>query len=271
VENLSFTNTETIIDGHNSKDLGIDGLMLVRIGESEISTPWIGGKSIIEDTISNRDIPTFYGVQKQPLEFEMKFSLLQNEFTPEHLFQLGKIFGQDRYFPIQSVDYLGVVFWVMATNQINIITYGNFAGWYSVNLRCNAPFGFSLPQISTFDLSDITSPTTIMLENRSNVMNPKFKDYYYEPEIWIDLKSNSTAIKMLNASDKNRLFEFTQLNLLEEIYVNNRLQLIESSTGLNRLGKLTNHNFFRLIYGQNLITVYNPCVIQVKSEFPLYI
>jgi hypothetical protein len=268
---LSFTNGETIIDGIKSIDLGINGLTLVRIGESEISTPWIGAKQILEDTLPNRDNPIFYGVQKQPLEFEMKFSLLQNKFTSEHLFQLGKIFGQDRYFPIQSVDYLGVVFWVMTTNQVNIITYGSFAGWYSINLRCNAPFGFSSPEVSTFDLSDITTPTTIMLENRSNVMHPKLQDYYYEPEIWIDLKSTSTGVKLTNTSDSNRIFEFTGLNLLEEIYINNSLKQIESNTGLNRLSKLTNHNFLRLIYGQNLITVNNPCIIQVKSEFPLYI
>ena len=163
---MSFTASETIIDGINSANLGINGLTLVRIGESEISTPWIGAKDIIEDRNLNRDNPTFYKVQKQPLEFEMKFSLLEDEFTSDRLFELGKIFGQDRYFSIQSVDYLGVIFYVIVTNQVNLITYGQFKGWYSVNLRCSSAYGYSIPEISTFDLSDIIAPATIMLENR---------------------------------------------------------------------------------------------------------
>jgi phage-related protein len=262
--------TTFIIDGVNSSDIGVSGISIIRLDGGLVNTPFIGGREIVEDRIPYRDIPTFYKTTKNPIEFTLKFSLLDDEFTEEHRFQIAKLFGGDTYKSFQSTDYLGRIFYVICTNQADLYLTGK-RGYFELNLRTSAPYSFSIPEVSTFDLSDIISPTTIMLENRSNVMHSKLKEYYYEPEVWIDLKSTSTGVRLTNTSDSNRIFEFTGLNLLEEIYVNNSLKQIQSNTGLNRLSKLTNHNFLRLAYGQNLITVNNKCVIQVKSEFPLYI
>jgi hypothetical protein len=268
---LSFTNSEMIIDGINSTDLGINGLMLVRMGDSEISTPWIGGKQIIEETIPFRDSPTFYRTQKQPLEFELKFSLLDDEFTEDRLFELGRIFGQDKYFPIQTTDFIGKIFMVISTSQINLITYGQFKGFFSVNLRCATPYALTVPQITTFDFSDIIEPTTFEIMAKFNVSD-SYGNYHYYPELWVDLKDISTGFTIINNSDGGRQFGFQNLDLLEQLYVNNRLKQIESSTGEYRLSNmLYNKNWLRLLAGNNVFTIDNPCILQLSCQYPIYI
>jgi phage-related protein len=261
--------TTFIIDGVNSSDIGVNGISIIRTDSGLVNTPFIGARDIVEEQVPYRDIPTFYKTIKKPIEFTLKFSLLDDEFTEEYRFQIAKLFGGDTYKSFQSTDFLGRIFYVICTNQSDLYLTGN-RGYFELQLRTSAPYSFSIPEISTFDLSDITEPTTIMLVNKSNVMHPKYQDYYYEPELWIDLKGDSTGVTLTNTSDANRVFQIQVENTLEEFYFNNQLKQIVSSSGLNRLGNF-NKNWLRLTYGQNLITVDNPCVIQIKSEFPLYI
>lgn len=265
-----FTESSFIIDGIKSSDLGINGVSIIRLGgETEISTPWIGGKDIIEEKIARKDIPYFYGTSKQPIEFSLKFSILDDVFSPEILLELGKIFGSGKYITFQSSDYMGKIFYVIATSPINPITYGQFKGWFEVTFRNSAPYCFSLPQISTFDLSTITTPTTIEIFNKSNV--PDYKgDYYYYPEVYIDLKNNNTGITISNLSDDNRQTTLTGCTANDSIYMNGQMKQI-SATNTTSIFSKFNKKWFRLSYGLNRIQVNNPCIIQFKCQYPLYI
>jgi hypothetical protein len=270
---VGFSSTNFIIDGINSEDLGINGCSIIRT-DTEIQVPWISGKDILEDQIRYSNVPTFYGIQKKPLEFSLKFTLKGDEpdqFTSDRLYELGKIFGQDKYVSFQSCDYLGKMFYVIATNQVNLVQYGQYKGWYEVSLRCNAPYAWSLPQILTFDCTAATptSAVTIEIENKSNVPDPN-GDYCYYPEIWIDLLGSSTGVTLRNNSDGGRLFSFTGLSVVESLYINNQKKQIESSTTLYRLTNLTDKTWFRLVYGKNQIQVLNSCMLQFKCQYPLY-
>jgi hypothetical protein len=266
---MAWTNTTFIIHNINSEDLHINGVHIVRT-DGQVNTPWISGKSIVEDRVPYKDTPYHYGVQKQPLEFTVLFNILDDEYTEDTLYQLGLVFGQDKYIPFQTTDFLGKIFYVMPTSPISLTTFSNFKGWYEVSFRNKYPYALTLPRISTFDLSTITEDTTITLTNESNVMHPKLNDYYFEPELWIDLKGSSTSISLINQSDGGREFSFTGLTALELLYVNNQQKQIISSTGLYRLNKF-NKNWFRIYRGENNIVVDNPCILQFKSQFPVYI
>lgn len=266
---MAFTNMEFIVSDINSSDLGIDGVNIVRT-DSEIHMPWIGGKNIVEDRIRYRDIPYDYGTIKQPLEFTLLFSILDKQYTNDILMQLGKIFGSDNYVKFQTTDDLSKVYYVRPTSQIDLITFGNFKGWYQINLRNVTGFCFSPIEISNLDFSDLTIPQTFTIYNKSNVMHPKYNDYIYFPQLNIDLKGSATSIVLYNQSDGNRKFEMTSLSTLESLEVNNDLRQITSSTGLDRIGNLTNKLFFRLVYGVNIIQITTPAVIQVICQYPIY-
>lgn len=266
---MSFTSEYFIIDGIKSSDIGVDGCLLIRT-DSEISRQIIGQKSVVKDIIRYRNIPYFYTTEKNVIEFDLKFSLLDNEFNDDILFELGKIFAKDRYVEFISMDYPGIVFYVIATS-IELITYGLYKGWIQVKLENCANFAFSPLEISTFDFTDLTSMQTFEIYAKFNVQHPKY-GYYYFPKLLIDMKGSATSITLLNLSDGNRQFGFTGLSVLESLEIDNELKQITSSTGNNRLDNMiNNHAFFRLVYGKNIITVDNPCILQFQCQYPVYI
>lgn len=269
---MAFTKTDVIINNVKSSDIGISGVYVVRMGDSEISTPWIGGKNISEIKIPYKDTPLFFKTDKEPLELSLKFSILEKEYESEILFELGKLFGSDEYVSLQTVDDLSKIYYVIPTSQVNLITYGSYTGYYELNLRCNAPHAWSPIEISTYDFSDLTSPQTFEIYSKSNVYNSKYKGYYYEPEqVLIDLKGSSTSFLMYNQSDENKQYSITGLSSSESLTIKNQLRYIESSTNLNRLNNFFPRNWFRLVYGKNILQINTPCIIQFVNQFPVYI
>ncbi|HBY19930.1 MAG TPA: hypothetical protein DEG71_02810 [Clostridiales bacterium] len=266
---MSFTSEYFTINGIKSIDIGVNGCYLVRVGNSEINRQIIGGKSLNEEQIPYNDLPYLYRISKQPIEFDLQFSILDKEYSSDTLMELGKIFGGDKYIPFTSCDYPQVQFFVICTS-IELITFGLHKGYFSCKLRTSAPYAFALTEISTFDFSDISSPTTFTLVNKSNVSD-SLGNYYYIPEkILIDLKDTSTEILISNNSDNGREFKFTSLSLLESLTIDNKMGRITSSTGLSRLSNF-NKNFLRLIYGTNNLVCFNKCILQFQSMFPVYI
>jgi hypothetical protein len=211
-------------------------------------------------------------VEKSPIEFDLKFCLGDREITPDLLFEMGQIFAKDHYVSFQSCDYLGVEFFVIATS-INLITFGNYAGWLEIKLRTSAPYAFSKELVPTIDCTKATSssPITFKIDCKSNVQNAYGK-YEYYPYLLIDMKNSNTSITLTNISYGGRKFGFTGLTANESIEVDNENKRIVSSTNQPRLNKLIeNHNWFCLTYGVNYISCNASAVIQVKLRYPVYI
>lgn len=264
-----FTEKSFIIDGIPSSEINVDDCVLIR-DNPQINRQIMGNKSIVENKLHYSDIPTFIRTEKQPMEFTLMVSFLDTELNKNKLIELNKIFSKDIYVPFESSDYPNVVFYVIATS-IELVTFSNFKGWYQINLRCNAPHAWLKEELLSFDLSEITEPTIIEIENKTNVMHPKWSNYIYEPELWIYMQGNETEIKLENLSDNGRIFEFIDLNIGEELYIHNRKKQIESNVAINRLANLFNKNWFRLVDGVNEIKVYNKCMLQIRTQFPIYV
>jgi phage-related protein len=266
---LSFTSEYFQIDGIKSTDIGVNGCYLVRVGNTEINRQIIGNKSLNEEKIPHNDLSYLYNISKEPIEFDLQFSLLEDEYTPDRLIELGKIFAGDKYVPFISVDYPQVQFFVICTSM-NLITFGLKRGYFECRLRTSAPFAFAFTEVSTFDFSTITSPTTFILTNKSNVSDAK-GNYYYMPEtIYIDLKSTSTGVTITNLSDNARQFIFTGLSTSECLVIDNKMGRITSSTTLARLSCF-NKNWLRLVYGVNQLTCSSKCVLQFHCQYPVYV
>jgi hypothetical protein len=264
-----FTSELFTINGTKSSDIGVDGCYLVRT-ESEITRPIMGQKSVVKDTIRYKNLPYFYTVEKDVISFDLKFSLLGSEFDSDRLFEVSSYFAQDKYAEFTSVDYPGILFYVITTS-IELITYGSFKGFLQVRLENFANFAVSNLEIATFDFSNLTMPQTFELYAKFNVSHPKYGTYYF-PKLLIDMKGSATSITINNISDGNRAFGFTGLTALESLEIDNELKQITSSTGNYRLNNMiNNHVFFRLIAGRNILTINNPAIIQVQSRYPIYI
>jgi hypothetical protein len=265
-----FASELFIIDGVSSKDLGVNGCYLVRTN-SQMDRQIIGDRDIVMDKSPYLDTPFFYKTNKNNIEFDLQFSILDDIYTEDTLFELNKVFAQDRFVTFSSLDYPKVFFYVICTS-LHLITFGMHKGWLEAHMVTSAPYAYALPQVSTFDFSDLITTQTFEIFCKSNVMNSLYGQYVYFPKLKIDMKGSATAITLNNKSDGNRAFGFTGLTALESLDIDNELKKIESSTESNRIGNmLTGHLWFRLVYGRNVISINAPAIIQIEQVVPVYI
>lgn len=265
---MSFTSELFTIDGIQASSIGVNGAILVRTN-SEISRSVIGSKNILKDTIRYRNIPYFYGVEKDVITFDLKISLLDNEFDQNAMDELGRIFAKDRYVKFTSCDFPNIEFYVIC-KSMDLITYGTYKGWISVQLENFASFGVSHCE-DYWDFSNLTTTQTFEIYAKFNVMHPKYKEYYYFPILNIDMKGSSTNITITNLSDENRTFGFTGLTAQETLEIDNDAKSIISSTGNGRIDNLVGHRWFRFVSNVNKLTINQPCILQFISYFPNYV
>ena len=238
------------------------GLSIVRVDSGIPSVPYTSGKEILETHPNKSLYPHFFGVKHQPLQFTVTFSTLEKNMDSAKLFTLANWLFQNEYKPFISEDNPSRIYYCIAVNPTEFTTNGSEEGYFTVDFRCRDGFGWSLPVIDEYDLTDIAS-TPLQITNFSNVL-----DYYY-PEIEFELKSTNTGVSLVNSSDGGRTFAFSNLTIGESIYVDNQKRVIISDTNSNRFDKF-NKNFFRLTKGVNYITVAGKCILRIKMTFPTF-
>lgn len=118
-----------------------------------------GDTSIIEEKISGRDIPYFYGTDISPLEFEITFAINDPIDLDDLKILVSKLLYYKTYKPItfgEIVDSSYVaktpVYYVVFTGQPKFeytALDDKVVGYFTLNARCNAPYGFyEAPQVT---------------------------------------------------------------------------------------------------------------------------
>lgn len=256
-------NTDFIFDGIKSSDMG---LYVVSIDGGLHRDTIYGGQSIIEGKVGKKPNPYFLRTEKQPIEFEVVFSLLEGKWTPEKRFEIAKWLIHDDYKSFQTVDDLGKFYYTMVINPWELEYAGDDKGYVRVTFRTDAYHAWSPVYFQTFDLRNNLTTTNIILENKSNVCK------YYYPKVEFTLDGDSTGITLKNLNDGGREFKFENLNLGETISVNNGSSgvkaIVSDLAGVYRLDNF-NKKWLRLVYGQNNIQVTGKCILKIKSQFPI--
>lgn len=248
-----------IFDNINSTDMG---LHIVRMDTGFVESPYWGGQDIIEDRIPKRDTPYFYGVNRQPMEFTLQFSLLNEEFTPQRRNELARWLLQDVYKPFQTCDDLGKIYYVLCTNP-NTLFLKNTRGYFELVFRVNSFSAFTPIYIQNFDLSDNNTTEIIQLANLSNIQ----KRYY--PKFEVQLVGDTTSFSLKNLSNGGLVTAFSKLQKGEIISVDNKNKWIISNLPLAYRYQNFNKNWFYLVEGMNNIEVSGAIIATFKSQFPI--
>ena len=239
------------------------GLSIVKIDTGLTSIAWVGAKDIIEEKSRYRDLASFYGVNKKPIEFRITFSLLDEKMTDDKKFDLARWLFRDVYIEFQTADNMSKRISVIATNQQEFMTADNENGYFSVDFRANSPYWYSSTYSDSFDLTENITSTIIEIYNRSNAV-----EIYY-PEIEFKI-TEGTDVKFKNLNNAGVESAFTGLTLNETIYMNNTRHQIKSDLDIPRLSNF-NKNWLGLTYGKNRIEVTGKCELEVRSKYPLYL
>jgi phage-related protein len=264
---MGFYGTSFIFDGVPSEEYG---MMIYDVGSSKQDETAFVSSKFIEDRISRRYDPLFYGqTYNDPLEFKLTFGL-----HPE-LIDQGKHF--DRY------DFERIASWLTGRNgykwlticgedadyvrykcqitELEIVEGGVYPQVFTCKVSCDSPFGYTREMVFNYVCTDTLSP---ILHSRST-----YNGFYY-PKMTIAL-NGASEISVTNQSDGGRIFSFSGIpaafqNAILTIDCLN--QTIVSSTGDN-MYPYCNKRFFRLIRGDNNLSISGNCTVTFNCSFPI--
>lgn len=244
------------------------GLIAVKIGGGMMESHFGISQSIIEEKNEYTDKPYFYGVDRQPISFSMKFARSNNrKWDYKTKVDFAKLIFAPYYQELKSEECPQVIYKVICIDKSTKVLNGNDEGYITLNFRTDAPWAWAPTTIVSKVIlgTNDNNPYTFNLENKSNVLN------WYYPEM--EIITTSSEIKIIGDKDKDRPFSFVGLNNKETIYVNNHTKKVIGNQlypDNYRLDKF-NMNWFRLKYGINNISVYRDCTLSYKMQYPIAI
>lgn len=256
-----FSGTNFIFDKVPSETYN---LYLVDFGENSKEDMFGVTYEIEEEKIKRNPVPYFYGIEQTPtLQFKMTVAS-EKELDRYDRHAISKwLFKKDyKYLQIDQED-IGNVYYRCIFLNPQKIQFGNCAYALQFDVKCDAPWAWSEEHVYEYTLS--SSTTNIEFRNLSN-----YNDYLY-PEIEFTLSITDTNFSITNSSDNSRIFEFTELNPSEIIYVNNQRKQVVSSEDTNRLCNFVDKKWFRLVPGTNQLIVSGKGSLEIRLRYPILI
>ena len=229
-------------------------------GEGQDEVPFGNKADIIEKRILRRIQPIHYGVNyhDEPLEFKLVFGafhpLDRFEFEQISLWLTGH---QDyKWLEIEQTD-LGHVRYRCLITELT----PKFVDWlpwaFTANIICDCPYAYGYPFTKTYT---VNGSTTVTFRNESTMRE------YFKPDL--DIVPSSTSIKIVNKTDNNRETSFTGLPAANvKIHMDNKNGIITDEAGGVNLYDKFNMNFFRLVQGDNQLTITGNGTYTISGMF----
>lgn len=247
---MAFMGSVFLFDGRSSEYFGL------RIGyiDTNAINKMMGSFSldIKEKKLYRRNVPFFFGAEGNPhLEFDIS-AFTEEELTAQDFEQVQNwLFGRKSYKQFQVVQedmehvYFNVIF-----NSPELVKVGGQIRGFNCRVICDGPYAYR--NVAAVNRTYTGDPT-----NTNEVFYNPSQDgsaYLYPTSVITMTATSNGDLSIVNASDDNREFEFTDLSANEVLTVNNSLGIITSSTGLRRLSKF-NKKWLRLVPGANNLTI----------------
>jgi len=230
-------------------------------------------RTIVQEKPAKNSVATLYGVDQDSIEFDLK--LVYKDlvaFTTPNLTEMAKVFGSLTFVPFTTEEYPGIVFYVLATSM-NVIKTGEYKGWLEIHLVTSAPHAYFEETVEIFNIVT-AGGEDISIWNDSNVMNPKYNAFIYEPIIEIDINEVVAGDLILtNTSNGNKTFSFTGLEDYEQLWIDNNLKKIITNevTLPSRINNLVDKQWLQLVYGENIINVNKKATVTVTMKQAVYV
>ena len=265
---MAFWGNEFIFDGISCSDFGLMVYHFGSEGQDDIS---YSNNGIVEESISGRYDTLFYGTeQNKPLEFKLVFGANMeavDKNKPLDRYETEAVaawltgHGSRKWLSIVQDD-MSYFRYKCVISDLKLITYGDMPWAFSCKVRCDSPFGYTLPEETVFDCN---GQADIKFFNRSS-----YNGYYF-PKIEISVLGGND-ISIQNLSDNGREFSFKGLPESEglTITIDNKNGIITNSLDIN-LYQYFNMKFLRLKRGYNDLKLTGNMSIRFVCEFPVNI
>jgi phage-related protein len=264
---MAFYGCEFIFDDLPCTEFG---LMVYNFGsntQSDVSFQSTGDVS--EDRIAGRYDSLMYGlVQNKSLEYTLVFganldSMDANEsidrFEAEEIATWLTGHQTRKWLAIVQPD-MEPFRYLCLISDLRLITYGDMPWAFSCRVSCDSPFAYTFPEEYTYK---VAGQQTAVLHNRSSYRG------FYMPKLELST-FGANRFSITNASDNNRAFTFDRLPSGESliIRVDNKNQVITNNHSFNLYDNF-NHNFFRMVRGDNRLVFNGHGTVKFTCEFPI--
>jgi len=224
-----------------------DGGLFSGTGSSDVN--------IITQRVLRKSKPYYLGRTQEPvLQFTLTFGR-REVVTGYERDKIAKwLFGRSGYKKLYILqdDFGGAYFNCFLTNPQNLYI-GSLNYAFECTVICDSPFAYSPTKTISASYTDLTN-----LEYRTTIYNDSSEDEYLYPKIWTKIGNSGSTVSFVNNTDDINTSTWglsgSPLSQNEELYVNNNLQIITSSTGLKRISYF-NKNWFRLLPGTNELII----------------
>ncbi len=244
-------------------------LMLYDIGsESAEEAEFAGIPDVVEDVVSKRWKPYFYGVKHdEKLSFEMTFGVNQRRIDAEKYldrYELAEIAawltGHDNYKDLEiEQDDMSLVRYKCMVSKLSRVSFGSIPWALRATITCDGPYAYLEPAEERYTVNGTAS---VSYYNRSSL------NTYYMPKIEFDISSGS-GFSIENMADNGRTLTFSGIpGSISKVYVDNDKGIVTNDQDLNIYDQC-NYNWLRTKRGLNTLNVTGNGTLIIRSEFPV--
>lgn len=247
----------------------------------------IGSREIIEEKIPGRDLPYFYRVDHQPLEFEVTFAftnalplskikeIVRKFLRPKNYVDFKMADSDGNFTPLYKIIFTGEPtlehFYKPDSNGADL-----YVGYFTLTARCNGPYGYqegsvllntlNNPIIVSDTLGDLDSQDyTITITNNSSTTPISNFKLIVEYD---DLLDNGEY----NPENGDTMISFSTIYAAETITIRGRLKRITSphtyTVGQVPLYERWNKEWITISPGWNKFTATTGATVTIVYEIP---
>jgi phage-related protein len=250
--------TDFYFNNKESVDLEV---YLVKMSTGFFTSPFLADKEIIEEEVIGVDKPYFFGTHRKPLILNLTLSTLDNLWTIEKRREVARWLDTNTYELFYSYDDKNKLYYCQYIGGIDLNDTGSMQGYIEVQMRCDSPYAYS-PFYETV-IYDYGSGNTGIYEFYN------YSDETIKPEIEISIYQDGDILIQNMSNANSGSFEFTGLLENEIIYINNELEVIETSLNDTYRYSNFNDNYLSLVRGISRLKVTGNCRIIFKYQFKI--
>lgn len=245
---MAFLGTEFVLDDVPSN---IHGLFISNMNGGDLDfVPASSSVELFTDRVYRKSRDYYYGAsQAPPLEFNLEFTS-PDELDSRKATVIKKwLFGRMQRKKLQIVqgDFSDIYFYchLLDPEEIKV---GNKIHGFSCRVSCDSPFAWEYERTLTKNYTAEEIGDSFVFYNDSD------DDDYLYPSMTFTMNTTGGSFSITNSDDSSRQFLFTGLSPNEVITIDNRRNILTSSTGLRRLSTF-NKNWMRFVAGKNSLAL----------------
>lgn len=248
----------SIYFSYNGKTSDEIGVYLVSVESGMKETPFLSEREIISETVAGNDIPYVYRYARNPLVVNITLSTLDDLWTFEKRREVARMLDIDSFEEFYTTDNIDKKYFLAYTGGIDLTHNGNEQGYLNIQMLNISPFTYSPMYTNTY-----------IFANETRIIEfTNYGDNSLYPEMWIKQKSDGN-VSIKNLSNGGKIFEFVDLTLGEEVYIDNKNHDIETDLSLTYRYDNFNNNYLELLRGVNRLEVTGDCDITFRYRFEI--